>query len=888
MAFSDLLQDLRYAVRTLRRDAGFATFAILIAGLGIGASATVFSVVHTLVLRPLPFADPERLVWIANRDSSGLSGQTTQVGHMLDLRERTQSLSAIAGYFAFYGVGDNLLSGKGEPERLSGVPVSENFFDVLGIRPELGRVFTAEETKWEGPKAVLLAHGLWERRFNSDPAIVGSALTINDKPVTVVGVLPASFDFASVFAPGSHFDLFFPFPLSPETNRWGNTMAMIGRLKPGVTAAAAQAEIRTLAQQITKEHPERNGLQGNVKPLADQVGGRMRTAVWVLAGAVAMVMLIVCANLSNLLLARTASRQKEIAIRTALGAGKKRLLAQMLTEGIVLSGTGAALGLALAYVGTRALSRLDAVSIPLLRDVRTDATALGFTLAIALLTGIVFGLAPALQARGAALTNALKDATRGSTEGRRRTWVRNALVVSEVAFACVLLVGAGLLIRSLMRVLEVDMGFDASRAATIRVDPDSRYTTREQRLAYFDEVLRRVKEVPGIQGAGITDALPLGRNRTWGTPAKGVVYQRGQVPSTFVRIVSDGYVGAMGIPLVSGRDIASTDRPDTEPVMLVNETMGRNLWPGQDPIGKYVLGPCAKERRVVGVVGDVRHLALEQGSGNEMYLPLRQCGDLPSSDLVVRSSLPPSQLAGVVRAALAPIAANLPGNDYRTLQQLVDKSVSPRRFMVLLLGGFAVFALVLASLGIYALISVLGQPADTGNRHSHGSRRVGERRAEAHHHSDAEPGCDRHGAWDRRIVGDGPGRRFAPLRHHAARSGNLRRDDRGPDNRGADGWIPAGATRVTHRSDGGPARGVGLGGSVARLLGSSVLGARGSGLGARKFDFPNYRTTELPNYRTTELPNYRTTELPNYRATELPARSTPSSSSTRPCGRGWR
>ena len=705
MAFSDLLQDLRYAVRTLRRDAGFATFAILIAGLGIGASATVFSVVHTLVLRPLPFADPERLVWIANRDSSGLSGQTTQVGHMLDLRERTQSLSAIAGYFAFYGVGDNLLSGKGEPERLSGVPVSENFFDVLGIRPELGRVFTAEETKWEGPKAVLLAHGLWERRFNSDPAIVGSALTINDKPVTVVGVLPASFDFASVFAPGSHFDLFFPFPLSPETNRWGNTMAMIGRLKPGVTAAAAQAEIRTLAQQITKEHPERNGLQGNVKPLADQVGGRMRTAVWVLAGAVAMVMLIVCANLSNLLLARTASRQKEIAIRTALGAGKKRLLAQMLTEGIVLSGTGAALGLALAYVGTRALSRLDAVSIPLLRDVRTDATALGFTLAIALLTGIVFGLAPALQARGAALTNALKDATRGSTEGRRRTWVRNALVVSEVAFACVLLVGAGLLIRSLMRVLEVDMGFDASRAATIRVDPDSRYTTREQRLAYFDEVLRRVKEVPGIQGAGITDALPLGRNRTWGTPAKGVVYQRGQVPSTFVRIVSDGYVGAMGIPLVSGRDIASTDRPDTEPVMLVNETMGRNLWPGQDPIGKYVLGPCAKERRVVGVVGDVRHLALEQGSGNEMYLPLRQCGDLPSSDLVVRSSLPPSQLAGVVRAALAPIAANLPGNDYRTLQQLVDKSVSPRRFMVLLLGGFAVFALVLASLGIYALIS---------------------------------------------------------------------------------------------------------------------------------------------------------------------------------------
>ncbi len=336
---------------------------------------------------------------------------------------------------------------------------------------------------------------------------------------------------------------------------------------------------------------------------------------------------------------------------------------------------------------------------------RTDATALAFTLALAIVTGVVFGLAPALQARAASLTNALKDATRGSTEGRRRRWARNALVVSEVAFACVLLVGAGLLIRSLVRVLEVDMGFDASRAATIRVDPDSRYTTPEQRNAYFDEVLRRVKEVPGVQAAGITDALPLGRNRTWGARAKGVTYERGQAPLAFVRIVSDGYPAAMGIPLRAGRDIAPTDTPETEPVMLVNETMARSLWPGQDPVGKYMLGGCAKERRVVGVVGDVRHLALEQASGNEMYLPLRQCRDQASSDLVVRSSLPPSQLAGVIRAALQPIAANLPGNDYRTLQQIVDTSVSPRRFVVLLLGGFAAFALVLASLGIYALIS---------------------------------------------------------------------------------------------------------------------------------------------------------------------------------------
>jgi predicted permease len=705
MFLNDLFQDLRYTVRTLRRDAGFAAFAILIAGLGIGASVTVFSVVSTLILRPLPFAQPEQLVWIANRDTSGLSGQTTQVGHMLDLRERTQSLSAIAGYFAFYGVGDNLLSGTGEPERLSGVPVSQNFFDVLGVRPMLGRVFDEKESAWKGPKAVMLAHGLWQRRFNSDPGIVGTSLTLNNEPFTVVGVLPASFDFASVFAPGSHFDLYFPFPLSPETNRWGNTMAMIGRLKPGMTVDNARAEIRTLAGQITAENPQRNSFQGNVKPLAEHVSGRVRLAVWVLAGAVAMVMLIVCANLSNLLLARTASRHREIAIRTALGAGRWRLLAQMLTEGIVLSCSGALLGLVLAIGGTRALARLDAVSIPLLRDVRTDATALGFTLAVALVTGVVFGLAPAWHARGAAFANALKDATRGSTESRRRAWVRNALVVSEIAFACVLLVGAGLLIRSLIRVLDVDMGFQPARAATIRVDPDNRYTTPEQRNAYLDEVLRRVKEIPGVESAGVTDALPLGRNRTWGSPAKGVTYERGRFPTAFVRTVSDGYPAAMGIPLRAGRDISPSDTRTTEPVIMINESMARALWPGQDPIGKYVLGGCAKERRVIGVVGDVRHLALEQTSGSEMYIPMRQCTDQASVDLVVRSTLPPSQLAAAIRATLQPIAANLPRNDFRTLQQLVDKSVSPRRFLVMLLGGFAAFALVLASLGIYGLIS---------------------------------------------------------------------------------------------------------------------------------------------------------------------------------------
>jgi predicted permease len=706
MTLSHLLHDLRYTLRMLRRDAGFTAFAIAIAGLGIGASATVFSVVNTLLLRPLPFDTPDRLVWITNRDVPGLSGQTTQVGHMLDLREKTQTMAAVAGYFAFYGAGDHLVSGRGEPERLSGVPVSDNFFRVLGVTPALGRTFSPEESAWNGPKAVMLSDALWQRRFNRDPAVAGTPLVINGEPHTVVGVLPASFDFATIYAPGSRFDLYLPFPLSPETNRWGNTMAMIGRLKPGVTAAQAHAEVRVLAAQMSREHPERNTFEGRVTPLADHVSGSIRLAVWVLAGAVGMVLLIVCANLSSLLLARSAARQKEIAIRVALGAGRGQLLRLMLTEGLVLSLSGAALGVALAFVGTRLLTALDGVSIPLLSDVRTDAAVLTFTVAVALLTGVIFGLAPALHVSGSSrLTGALKDSTRGSTMGRERAWVRNALVVSEIAFACVLLVGAGLLIRSLMSVLEVNMGFEPSRTAVIRVDPDSRATTAAERVTYLDGVLRRVGQAPGIEHAAITDTVPLGRNRTWGAPAKGKTYERGSFPLAYVRVVSEGIAAALGIPVIAGRDFSAADSSGAAPVIVINKALADALWPGEDPIGKYIVGPCAPERRVVGVLGNVRHLSLEQPSGNEMYIPARQCDDLAGAYLVVRSSLPPAQIAGTVRAALAGIAPNLARNDFRTLQQIVDRSVSPRRFTVVLLGGFALFALVLASLGIYALIS---------------------------------------------------------------------------------------------------------------------------------------------------------------------------------------
>jgi putative ABC transport system permease protein len=707
-------QDLRYGARMLANNPGFTLIAILTLALGIGANTAVFSVVNALLLRPLPFQEPDRLVWIASgagKPSSGLaaaegnlSAVTTQVGNFSDWRSLNQSFEDLAAYFAFFDYGSYTLTGSGEPERLRGVGVSQNFLDLLGVNPAIGRQFEDDECVWNGKEAALLSHSFWTRRFGSDPGIVGQSITLNNKPTTIVGVLPPSFDFGSIFSPGSRIDLLLPFPICEQTNRWGNTLAVVGRLKTGVTLQAAQAEFDVIAPQVQEQHPERNRNGAVLSSLQERISGRLRPAFVVLLCAVGCVLLIACTNLSNLLLARATSRRKEIAIRVALGADRSRLVRQMLTESLLLAGCGAALGLPLAFVATRTLAATRAISIPLLQTVSIDGTALVFTLLAALVTGLLFGIVPALQVSRWDVHESLKEASRGSSEGGRSAFIRATLVVSEVALACVLLVGAGLLIRSFIRLLEVDPGFRPEQTASWRIEPGDKYQTPAQRDALYDHIVRGIEAIPGVESVGLTDALPLGRNRSWGVAAKGQTYTPDTYPVAFPRLIDAGYIRTMKIPLRDGREFNEHDTAESQKVLVINDTMARRLWPDREAVGQIALNG-RQEWQVVGVVGDVRHGAMEQQSSMEMYFPMAQNRDWNSMDLVVRAKLPIESLVPGVRATLRNVDPDLPNSDFQTLEQLVDQAVSPRRFVTVLLGGFSFLALILASLGIYGVIS---------------------------------------------------------------------------------------------------------------------------------------------------------------------------------------
>ena len=690
MASSFFAQDVRHTFRALFRDGGFFAVAVLIIGIGIGANTAIFSVLNTLLFRPLPFQEPEHLVWIANTGKSGgLSGVTSRTSNLRDYRRLNQSFEGLTGYDAFFDYNSDTLTGEGEPERVVVVGVAQNFLETLGIQPAMGRNFVDEESIWNGRPAVLLTHGFWQKRYGGNPGVVGRSITINDEPTTVVGVLPATFDFASTFTPGSRIDFLSPYPICDETDRFGNTLSMIGRLKPGVTVEQAQAELDLINQQLKD---------------AEQITGRFRRALIVLFCAVGVVLLIACTNLSNLLLARAASRRKEIAVRRALGAGRSRLIRQMLTESLVLSFCGAVLGIFIAFALTRLVASTHAFSIPLLNVVTIDGTALGFTLVIALLTGLLFGIVPALQISEKQEYGALNDSNRGSSEEKSRAWIRKGLVVSEIALACVLLVGAGLLLKSFVTLMDVDLGFQPEMAAAWRIQNRYEYSEFDQKNALFKRLVHQVENVPGVESVGLTDTLPLGRNRRWGIRVKGEVYPDGKNPSAFPRMVDSGYIQTMRIPLLAGRNFTPHDTPDREQVMIVNEAMARRLWPDREPIGQVVLIGRG-EWHIVGVVANVRHGSLEEEAGSEMYMPVTQQRDWGSLELVVRTKKPPELIAPDMRAALHAVDSGLPASDFQTLGQIVDRAVSPRRFILLLIGAFATTALLLASLGIYGVVS---------------------------------------------------------------------------------------------------------------------------------------------------------------------------------------
>jgi predicted permease len=703
--FDSIGQDFRYTLRSLRRDVGFTTFAIAILALGLAASGTVFSVSNTLLIRDLPFPQAGNLLWIRNNLGDGLSAQTFQSNTVAELAARSKALSSLAGYYAFTSPGDQRLTTGGDSVRLNSMPVTENFFPTLGVQLALGRNFSAAESAWKGPAAAILSHELWVSRFSSDPAIVGRVITLTDLPITIIGVTPASFDFGSIFAPGTKVDLFLPFPLTRETTAWGNTLSLVGRLAPGATLESARAELKVLTASIRAERTDLSPFAPRAFSLSEHVTGTAKPALLLLSGAVFVVMLILCANLSNLLLARATTRQREMAIRAALGAGRRRLLRQMLTESLVLSICGAVPALALALAATQAISRMTAVDLPLLRDVHLDMTAVAFTTALALVTGLVFGIVPALRMRDHALQAVLKDGGRGVVDGRTGRWTRRSLVVSEIALACVLLFSAGLLTRSLVKVMNVDLGFTPDHIASVRVDPPAeRLKSQDAFLAYVDEVLRLSKQVPGTTAVGLTDRLPFTGNRSWSVMAKGRPYTiASPPPEAFIRMISEGYVDAMGMRLVAGRDLTPQDRGKSEQVILINESMAHTLWPGEDAVGKMMI--TDHERRVVGVVADVRHVVLEETSGPEVFMPIRQGGDFAAVGLVMRTTMPADAVGAAVKSALAPVVPNLPANQVETMRRLVDKTASPRRFVTMLLGGFAMFALTLALLGIYGVIS---------------------------------------------------------------------------------------------------------------------------------------------------------------------------------------
>ncbi len=697
------LQDFRYSVRMLLKRPGFSLIAIITLALGIGANTAIFSVVNSLLLRPLPFPDSEQLtwVWMDNR-GEGIREDIASWPNFEDWRTQNQTFQGMAG------VRDRRfnLTGAGEPEELYGANVSANFFDLMRVTPARGRGFNADEEQQGRDQVVVIGHGLWQRRFGGNTNIVGQTLSLNGQPNTIIGVMPPGFQFPNKT------EVWKPLAADAQTRaaRGAFWLPVIGRLKPGVSRAQAQADMTAIAQRLEQQYPGTNtGFGVNVVLMHEQLVGKMRTALWLLLGAVGCVLLIACANVANLLLARAATREKEVAIRAALGASRLRVIRQLLTESALLAVLGGGLGLLLARWGLSVLVAFAPSDLPRADSIAIDRRVLFFTLGLSLLTGVVFGLVPALQASKLGLGEVLKEGGRSSAGGGQRT--RSALVVAEIALALVLLTGAGLLLKSSWRLQQVNPGFTPEHVLKMRLSlPGSKYPDGTNAAGFYQQLLENLSGLPGVQAAGMSSSVLLYKiHNSAGISIEGRPGPAsGPRPELPLDSISPSYFQVMGMQVVQGRNFGEQDKRDGLPVAIVNETMARRFWPNEDPIGKrFTFGDTAPQANwltVVGVVRDSRRQGLDAPIRMESFLPHAQ-RPLRAMEVVLRTSDDPLVMARSARSAVWSLDRDLPVSEIETVEHMLEARVAPRRFNLLLLSLFALVALLLAAVGIYGVMS---------------------------------------------------------------------------------------------------------------------------------------------------------------------------------------